>query len=256
MIPLTTAILLTILIWLYIRPIREGMPGLEFVTREIDSLKSAIMKPVTVVENYLITLKDILEDIGTLMSEGVTLLETSTSLLQSVAQLMYLIVTKLQMCFYGSKEVYNRLKIELDQTNKELQTLINQTKQCSRLDQILIGTHNDINMSNYVDKCMYNWDQTINKITTLTERYKQILLNAQLFAMQQETQYGKDKNWCKKNFKMGASFSYGKQCNQCLNFDGMFSKGLKELDDVVLLVKTSLAFKNAAMDLTKKIHKL
>jgi HPt (histidine-containing phosphotransfer) domain-containing protein len=220
----------------------------------IHNVENELMEPVKNLQNYMKTIKELFGEIGILIKKGITLLETSMSLLQSVAELMYLIIMKLQMCVSGSKEVYNGIKIQLNNVHNELIQLMTRTKQCSQIDKIITGSHETINLFNYVNKCIFNWGETIHNLVKITHTFKGILSNIQLFAI--KSKHGNGKKWCTDNYKVGASFSYGKKCNQCFNFDGLLSQGTQELEDVEILIDASNELLAHARILKQKISKL
>ena len=256
-------IISSVLVTLNNKPIViEKFIGESIVRGLLSDLKAVIMAPVNGVintvngiENFVKNVKAIFGDLGDIIADGFELLVSSIKLLGTIAQILFLIMEKMNSCISGGEEVIegmlsqlNILRIKIKNTSSNIYTCIN------LVENIDFKKTVKEQINDYKNKCIINWNQSNNDIKNYIHRCREILDNAKLFALKNDTSEGKSKEWCKQNFTDNASFQYAKQCNQCFNFYGLISKGYGELEEVEKMVNKSIEFFKTVDDLTSRVN--
>lgn len=229
----------------------------DWVVGEIKSATDIITSPITKIENFVKNIKAIFGDLGDVVSEGFDLLVSSIKLLGTIAQILFLIMEKINACVAGGEEVTEGMISQLNILRNEINNTLSNVYTCVNLvENVNFKKTVKEQLTDYKNKCIVNWDQSNKDLKNYINRFRQILDNAKLFALKNDTSQGKSKEWCKQNFSGDASFEYAKQCNQCFNFYGLLSKGYSELEEVEKMVNTSVEFFKTVDDLKNRVENI
>ena len=194
---------------------------------------------------------------GHVIVNGFELLITSIKLLAVIAQILYLIMDKMTNCAMGSEKVIEGMISQLNILRNETENTLSNIYTCVNVvENINFKKTVKEQVSDYKNKCIINWDQSNKDLKNYIHRFREILDNASLFALDKDTDKGKSKEWCNQNFKENASFEYARQCNQCFNFHGLLSKGYGELAEVEKMVDKSIDFFKTVDDIVVTFKKL
>lgn len=225
----------------------------------IENLIHTIENDVNTAKNFITNVIALFGEVGNLFSVGFDLLKQSVTLLITVSEILYLIVTKMTKCYEGYKEVHAESVQEITNIQNRLKQMKNNLKSCVLVHPHLKGinpSNYKLKLHNYMTNCSLNYNNKIQELHLYTQKFKTILNNAKLFALQNPTSEGQSKTWCSNNYKKGASFSYAKNCNQCFNFDGLISKELSELVTVEKLIQDSMKMMRIVGQISNTIQQL
>lgn len=242
----------------------EEFPGEDTVKALIKGATDFIMSPlnaaesaITSIENFVKNVTHLFGDLGHVVSDGFELLVSSIKLLGVVAQILFLIMDKMKSCIVGGEEVIEGMISQLNILREEMENTLSNVYTCVNLvENIDFKKTVKEQLTDYKNKCIINWDQSNKDLKNYIYRFREILENAKLFALKNDTSQGKSKEWCKQNFREGASFEYARQCNQCFNFYGLLSKGFSELAEVEVMVNKSIDFFKTVDDIVVTFKKI
>lgn len=211
-----------------------------FVTGIADGIVSPVKNIVNSAKTKINDIHSIMEDTGNIISTGFDLLRTSIELLSTAGQILYLLMLKMKKCYYGFEEVYQATLEQLETIKNNIQETREKIHSCISIRTKLSGPESlTQKLQNYKTDCLSNWGSCIDNIKGYISQFKQILSNQKLFALNYETTEGQSKEWCTTNYRPSATLSYSTQCNQCFNFNGLFSKEFTQLADIEKLVTDS-----------------
>lgn len=170
----------------------------------------------------------------TVMQHGFKLLSNAIKMMIEISQILYLIADKGGKCYAGFKDVKTEFIDELYEIQEDLNKMTENVNKCLRLKYIF--------NVNYYNDCIKSIFKYKSNITYYILRFKEIFNNSKLFALEENSKYGKNKFYCRSKInskKISKNFQYSKNCNQCFNIYGLLAKGYTQLLNVEKLMNNS-----------------
>ena len=213
----------------------------------IENIAHSIISPITnkveAIGDLFKHLFKIMTDIKDLIFDGFKLLKDVINQTINIAELLYLILNKMSLCYHGFKEVYDQSNNKLSTIKVRIEQLKINIENCSKIVLInpLHFSESREKFKESYESCIAVYKANTDEIKSIVDDFHHILNNANLFAQENDVPgIGKSSSFCKNGIKdneLSKDFSnYSKQCNQCFNMDGILGKGFDELNEVIKLI--------------------
>lgn len=215
----------------------------------IENVAHTVMRPITnkvhAIGDLFSHLFRIMSDIKDLVFDGFTLLKDMIFQIINIAELLYLILNKMSLCYHGFKEVYDQSNYKLSTIKVRVQQLKENIENCSKIGLInpnpLRISESKATFKERYQSCLGVYKANTDEVKSIIDDFHHILNNAKLFAQENDVPgIGKSESFCKNGLRdstLSKDFTnYSKQCNQCFNMDGILGKGFDELNEIVKFI--------------------